>query len=111
MLDLRNTTLLFVETRAHKITARVIEDCIRKADFGEIVVFTDKRDLIQIPNIPICRDIMTSAMTGVEPEIFHPRPRFIPCVDFPNKREAGEFYYAHAMSEVKTDFALLLEWD
>jgi hypothetical protein len=91
MLDLSNTTLLFVETRAHKITERVIADCLAKADFGDVVLFTDKPDLIRF-----------------DPDR---RARTILCEDFPNKKLAGRFYYCEAMQEVTTDFALMLEWD
>lgn len=88
MLDLSPITLLFVETRAHEITRRVIEDCLTKVVFGDIVVFTDK------------------------PEVFAGLPvRLLPCIDFPNKKEAGRFYYSEAMAAVTTDFALMLEWD
>lgn len=107
MLDLTNTTLLFVETRAHKITARVIEDCLRKVDFGEIVVYTDKPELIPAPNFQIRRgNVLDDAFKVLTPAI-----RYIPCVDFPNKKLAGEFYYGKAMEAVTTDFALMLEWD
>jgi Protein of unknown function (DUF5672) len=88
MLDLPNVTLLFVETRAHKITKRVIDDACAKINFGEVLIFTDKPDLIPIPGA-----------------------RYIEVRDFPDKREAGQFYYQHACSEIKTDFALMLEWD
>jgi hypothetical protein len=87
-LDLKNTTLLFVETRAHEITTRVLKDCIKKVNFGRVLVYTDKPDLIDVP--------------GVD---------FLPCIDFPNKKDAGRFYYSSAMANVETDFALLLEWD
>ena len=91
MLDLSRVTLLFVETRAHAITERVIADCISKANFGDILIYTDKPDLIRIdPNR---------------------RARTILCENFPNKKEAGQFYYSEAMKNVKTDFALMLEWD
>lgn len=88
MLDLSRVTLLFVETRAHEITKRVIDDCLSKADFGDVLIYTDKPDLIPI--------------TG---------PRFIECPDFPDKKGAGQFYYSVAMANVETDFALMLEWD
>lgn len=87
-LDLSRCTLLFVETRAHEITTRVIDDCRSKATFGEVVVYTDKPDLIRTPDV-----------------------RLIPCIDFPNKKLAGQFYYSRAMETVETDFALMLEWD
>ena len=91
MLDLPNVTLLFVETRAHGITKRVIDDCIAKCNFGEILLYTDKPDLIRFdPNR---------------------RARTILVPDFPNKIEAGRFYYQHAVAEITTDFALMMEWD
>lgn len=89
MLDLPNVTLLFVETRAHKITARVIADCISKVNFGEILIYTDKPDLI-----PVAANV-----------------RYLYAPDFPTKKEAGQYYYQFAMHEVRTDFALMLEWD
>lgn len=88
MLDLSRVTLLFVETRAHKVTKRVIDDCIARVNFGDILIFTDKPDLIPIPGA-----------------------RYIAVPDFPNKVEAGRFYYSKAMAHVETDFALMLEWD
>ncbi len=91
LLNLKNTTLLFVETRAHEITTRVIKDCIEKADFGEVLIYTDKMDAF-----------ITPELSGA---------RLIPVPDFPDKRRAGQFYYAKAMEKVETDFALMLEWD
>jgi hypothetical protein len=88
MLDLSRVTLLFVETRAHEITNRVIKDCLSKAVFGEVLIFTDKPDEFG----DLCA-------------------RVVPCRDFPNKKEAGAFYYSHAMELVETDFAFMLEWD
>jgi hypothetical protein len=88
MLDLSRVTLLFVETRAHDITKRVIDDCISKVNFGDILIYTDKPERIPVPGA-----------------------RYIAVPDFPNKKEAGQFYYSAAMAEVETDFALMLEWD
>jgi hypothetical protein len=88
MLDLSRVTLLFVETRAHAVTKRVIDDCLTKVAFGDILIYTDKPDLIPV--------------SGARYEI-------VP--DFPDKREAGRFYYSEAMTKVETDFALMLEWD
>lgn len=88
MLDLSNVTLLFVETRAHDITKRVIEDCLTKVSFKDVLIYSDQPERIQIP--------------GARYERVH---------DFPNKREAGQFYYSAAMGRVETDFALMMEWD
>lgn len=88
MLDLSNVTLLFVETRAHDITKRVIDDCLMKANFGDVLIYSDQPARIPVPGA---------------------RYELVP--DFPNKRLAGQFYYAAAMEKVETDFALLMEWD
>src|ERR1700721_2624999 len=88
-LDLPNVTLLFVETRAHKITKRVIDDCLSKVDVGAILIYTEKREeFVSIPNA-----------------------RILAVPDFEDKKTAGQFYYQYAMREVTTDFALMLEWD
>jgi hypothetical protein len=88
MLDLSRVTLLFVETRAHEITKRVIDDCLTKANFGDILIFSDQPERIPVPGA---------------------RYELVP--DFPNKRMAGQFYYGRAMEKVTTEFALMLEWD
>jgi Protein of unknown function (DUF5672) len=90
MLDLSRVTLLFVETQAHAITKRVIDDCLTKATFGDVLVYSDKPELIPI--------------TGS-------RSRYEIVPFFPDKVEAGKFYYSAAMAKVETDFALMLEWD
>lgn len=87
-LDLPDVTLLFVETRAHKITKRVIDDAMSKINFGDVLIYTDNRDLIPVEGA-----------------------RYLDVPDFPNKKEAGQFYYQTAASRIDTDFALMLEWD
>jgi hypothetical protein len=91
LLNLKNTTLLFVETRAHEITKRVVADCISKVNFGDILIYTDKLD-----------EFVEPELSGI---------RLAAVADFPNKKLAGQFYYAQAMANVTTDFALMLEWD
>lgn len=87
-LDLPQVTLLFVETRAHKITKRVIDDCMAKVNFGDVLIYTDQPELIPVEGA-----------------------RYIPVPDFPDKKTAGQFYYQHACAGINTDFALMLEWD
>lgn len=88
MLDLSRCTLLFVETRAHEISKRVIEDCLQKARFGEVLIYTNDRTRIAVPDA-----------------------HYVDVPDWPTKKEAGHFYYSEAMLGVRTDFALMLEWD
>lgn len=87
-LDLPQVTLLFVETRAHKIAKRVIDDAMSKINFGAILIYTDKPALIPVEGA-----------------------RYVTVPDFPDKKTAGQFYYQFAMREVVTDYALMLEWD
>jgi hypothetical protein len=87
-LDLSRVTLLFVATQAHSITKRVIDDCLSKADFGDILIYSDQPELISV--------------SGARYEV-------VP--NFSDKREAGFFYYSMAMKKIETDFALMMEWD
>jgi hypothetical protein len=42
MLRLPDVTLCLVETREHDLAQLALEDCERRADFGEVIVFTDR---------------------------------------------------------------------
>jgi hypothetical protein len=88
MLDLKNTTLVIVATRAHAMSRVAIEDCLAKADFAEVIIYTDDRDKIVVPGA-----------------------RYFYAPDFPNKKLAGEFYYSGAAANVTTPFGLYIEWD
>lgn len=48
-LNLRSVTLVMVETQAHHLAKLAIDDCIKHADFGDILIFTDKPDEIPVP--------------------------------------------------------------
>lgn len=41
-LKLPDVTLVMVETREHELARMAIEDCLRVADFGEVLIFTDR---------------------------------------------------------------------
>lgn len=43
-LQLPDVTLVMVETREHALARLAIEDCLNVADFGEVLVVTDKRE-------------------------------------------------------------------
>lgn len=42
MLRLPDVTLVMIETREHDLAQLAIEDCERNAEFGEVLVFTDR---------------------------------------------------------------------
>jgi hypothetical protein len=50
-LKLPNVTLVAVDTVAHDLTAMAIKECIKKVEFADVVVFSDK--VIQL-NDPLC---------------------------------------------------------
>lgn len=88
MLDLSNTTLVIVATRGHAISKIAVDACLERATFGGVLIYTNDRSRIEVPGA-----------------VYHDVP------DWPNKVEAGRFYYSEAMSGVETPFALLIEWD
>lgn len=88
MLDLKNVTLVSVETQTHNLAEIAINDAVSKANFGGVLIYTDKPDLIKVP--------------GAE-------YRVVP--DWPDKIKMGEFYYNEAAAPITTSHALLMEWD
>lgn len=60
MLNLPDVTLVLIETREHDLAKLALEDCERKAKFGDVLVFTDRpsmfiradRRVITVPDWP-----------------------------------------------------------
>lgn len=90
MLRLPDVTLIVVETRAHELCRRTLNDCMSKVLFGDVLIYTDKPESMK----PLCG-----------------QARFAPVTDWPDKKAAGNFYYTDAAGPIKTGFALLMEWD
>lgn len=88
MLDLSNVTLVIVATRGHAISRIAVSECLQRANFGDVLIYTNDKE-------------------RVGP--FDARYYDVP--DWPNKNEAGRFYYSEAMAKVETPYALLIEWD
>ena len=42
MLKLPDVTLVLIETREHALAKLALEDCEARAEFGDILVFTDR---------------------------------------------------------------------
>jgi hypothetical protein len=89
MLDLSKVTLVVVATRGHEMTRIAINDCLQKAVFGDVLIYTDAESRV-------------GPLDGA---------RYFQVPDWPNKVEAGRFYYSEAMTRVATPFGLLIEWD
>jgi hypothetical protein len=60
MLRLPDVTLVLIETREHDLAQLALEDCERRAEFGDVLVFTDRpaqfirgdRQVITVPDWP-----------------------------------------------------------
>jgi hypothetical protein len=89
MLDLSKVTLLIVATRGHEMSRIAVADCLQRAAFGGVLIYTNDESRV-------------GPFNGA---------RYVSVPDWPNKVEAGRFYYSEAMAKVETPFALLIEWD
>jgi len=86
MLSLPDVTLVMIETRRHDLARMAIEDCLRQADFGEALVFSDRRLAVQ-------------------------GATYVAIDDFPTKLGWCEFLWRDVPAYVKTRQALLIQWD
>jgi hypothetical protein len=88
MLKLPDVTLTLIETREHKLAALALEDCERKAEFGDVVVFTDK------------------------PELFKRNGRRIVEVpDWPTKLGWSKCFWYDVPQHIHTSHTLGIQWD
>jgi len=88
MIDLHQITLVMVATRAHDLSKIAINDCLRQAAFGDVLIYTNDQARVQIPGA-----------------------RYFSVTDWDNKKDAGRFYYSAAAANVETPFGLFIEWD
>lgn len=86
MLKLPDVTLVLIETRCHELGKLAIRDCLRKVEFGEVLIFSDKK--FGVPGA-----------TEIEVE------------DWDTKLGWSEFLWLKAPAYVKTSQALLIQWD
>lgn len=87
-LQLPDVTLVMVETQRHTLARMAIEDCLRHAEFGEVVVCANQFDELRIPGA-----------TEVQVE------------DFPTKLAWCQYLWYGVPPLVKTRQALLIQWD
>ena len=88
MLNLPDVTLVVVETRAHELAQIALNDCLGKAAFGEVVIFTDKPDLLHTLGA-----------------------RIVLADDWSSKLGCVEFCQVGIADHVKTSHILFMEWD
>jgi len=87
-VDLRQVTLVMVETQRHLLARLAVEDCLQHAEFGDVVICTDQFS-----------ELKTAGATY----------QHVP--DFPTKREYCEYIWYGVPSLVQTPYALLIQWD
>lgn len=87
-LNLPEVTLLCVETQMHALAQRTLTDMAAKIDFAEIVIHTDKPELIPVASA-----------------------RYVTVPNWPEKIMCGSYCYSKAPASVNTSHMLFTEWD
>ncbi len=88
MLKLPDVTLVLIETREHDLAQLALEDCERLADFGEVLVLTDRPT-----------------------QFAKPGRRVITVPDWPNKIGWSKCFWYDLGLHVRTSHALSIQWD
>lgn len=88
MLDLPSVTLLCVETQMHEMARITIADMMTKVNFAEVVIHSDKPELIPIPGA-----------------------RYVKVPNWPEKIQCGRYCYNESPQSVNTPHMIFTEWD
>lgn len=88
LLELPSVTLLCVETQMHEMARRAISDTVAKVKFAEVVIHTNKPDLIPIGGA-----------------------RYVDLQHLPDKIQHGTYCYNDSPKSVTTPHMIFLEWD
>lgn len=87
-LSLPNITLVMIETRCHELARMAVHDCLRHADFGEVLICSDNFNLLRIPGA-------THALVP----------------DWQDKLGWCKFLWQDAPNLIKTPQTLIIQWD
>ena len=88
-VSLPAVTLVMIETREHELARLAIEDTLKVIEPAEIIVFTDRPDLIHVAG----------------------HVRYVEVPDFDSKLGWCECYWHDVPPEIKTSHALMIQWD
>lgn len=94
-LQLDQVTLVCVETREHELASLAVQDCLRVADFGAVLILTDKS----------LSFILDQTTTNHHHWDFHKVP------DWPNKLGWSRSWWYDVPPLVKTSHTLNIQWD
>jgi uncharacterized protein DUF5672 len=87
MLNLPDVTLIMVETRQHELANLAVQDCLREARFGDVLVFTDRPTYFDIGRDCLIVD------------------------DWQTKLGWCQFVWSEVPRHVRTTHALFIQWD
>lgn len=94
-LQLPDVTLVLVETREHALASLALQDCLRAARFGEVLVLTDKPEKFPL-------DFTSTQNKYVR---FHKVP------DWPTKLGWSQSWWFDVPPLLTTAFTLNIQWD
>ncbi len=86
-IELPNVTLCTIETREHELARLAVQDCKRKANFGEVLIFTDR------------------------PDLFADEGRIVEVPDWPEKLDWSRCRWQDIAPHLATSHMLCIEWD
>lgn len=93
-LQLPGVTLVMVETREHKLALMAIEECLDKADFGDVLIITD-------------RPLEFASLT----QSHNCHPQFKVVDDWPDKLGWSRSWWFDVPQLLRTAFTLNIQWD
>lgn len=93
-LQLPDVTLVMVETREHKLARIAVEDCLRVADFGEVLILTDQPSQFQMM---------------IDPAAVPVRIHRVP--DWPDKLGWSRSWWFDVPMLLRTRQTLNIQWD
>ena len=88
MLKLPDVTLVMIETLEYELASLAIRDCLNKAEFGDVLIFTDQPEKFQIRG-----------------------PRYVKVENWPNKLGWSQCSWYDVPLCLKTSQALYIQWD
>lgn len=97
-LKLPDVTLVMVETREHELARMAIEDCLKVASFGDLVILTDKPSEFDDLCIAYTKEAHQFARVGIVP-------------DWPDKLGWSRAWWFDVPPLIRTRHTLNIQWD
>ena len=91
MIKLPDVTLVCVETREHELARLAVDDCLRKVEFGDVLILTDKPDEFRLHS--------------------RVQPRFHVVPDWPEKVGWSRAWWFDVVPHLRTRQTINIQWD